>query len=109
MLTDPGDLVVDPFAGSCVTGEVAERLERKWACCDLVEDNLRGGLGRFDEAGRVSPAQRELFTKGAKGKAESYYRVYHPGSLWNGIDGEQLRDDGGKERPASVRKKTKPT
>ena len=26
MLTDPGDLVIDPFAGSCVTGEVAERL-----------------------------------------------------------------------------------
>ena len=26
MLTDPGDFVFDPFAGSCVTGEVAERL-----------------------------------------------------------------------------------
>ena len=26
MATDPGDLVIDPFAGSCVTGEVAERL-----------------------------------------------------------------------------------
>jgi len=29
MRTDPGDLVVDPFAGSCVTGEVCERLERR--------------------------------------------------------------------------------
>lgn len=28
MLTDRGDLVLDPFAGSCVTGEVAERLAR---------------------------------------------------------------------------------
>lgn len=26
MLTDRGDMVLDPFAGSCVTGEVAERL-----------------------------------------------------------------------------------
>ena len=26
MLTDEGDTVIDPFAGSCVTGEVSERL-----------------------------------------------------------------------------------
>ncbi len=28
MVTDPGEVVLDPFAGSCVTGEVAERLGR---------------------------------------------------------------------------------
>jgi len=28
MLTDENDNVVDPFAGSCVTGEVAESLNR---------------------------------------------------------------------------------
>ena len=32
MLTDAGDLVVDPFAGSCATGEVCERLSRRWMC-----------------------------------------------------------------------------
>jgi site-specific DNA-methyltransferase (cytosine-N4-specific) len=106
MLTDPGDLVVDPFAGSCVTGEVAERLERKWACCDLVEEYLKGGLGRFNEAGKESQAQRELFTRGAKENGDNFYRVYHPGSLWNGIDPQHLQDDGGKTRPPSVRKKS---
>jgi site-specific DNA-methyltransferase (cytosine-N4-specific) len=30
MLTDSGDIVVDPFAGSCVTGEVSERLRRRY-------------------------------------------------------------------------------
>jgi len=30
MLTDKNDLVLDPFAGSCVTGEVCERLDRRW-------------------------------------------------------------------------------
>ncbi len=42
MLTDPGDLVVDPFGGSCVTGEVCERLDRGWVCSELVEDDLKG-------------------------------------------------------------------
>ena len=40
MTTDPGDVVLDPFGGSCVTGEVAERLERKWICVEIVEAYL---------------------------------------------------------------------
>jgi site-specific DNA-methyltransferase (cytosine-N4-specific) len=47
MLTDPGELIFDPFAGSCVTGEVAERLKRKWICCDNVQEYLAGALARF--------------------------------------------------------------
>lgn len=48
MLTDEGDLVIDPFAGSCVTGAVAERLNRPWVCCDINEEYLLGALGRFN-------------------------------------------------------------
>ena len=48
MLTNPGDLVVDPFAGSCVTGAVAEALKRKWVCCELEEDYLHGAMARFE-------------------------------------------------------------
>ncbi len=47
MLTDEGDLVVDPFAGSNVTGEVCERLKRKWIATDVVEDYLKGSKFRF--------------------------------------------------------------
>jgi len=47
MLTDPGDLVVDPFGGSCVTGAVSERLCRNWVCCDKNEEYLLGAVGRF--------------------------------------------------------------
>ena len=36
-----------PLPGSCVTGEVAERLKRKWICVELIEDYLKGALGRF--------------------------------------------------------------
>jgi DNA modification methylase len=48
-LTDPGDLVVDPFAGSNVTGEVAERLERRWLAFEIVEEYLKGSRFRFPE------------------------------------------------------------
>jgi len=54
-LTDPGDVVFDPFAGSCVTGEVAGRLGRKWICCELDESYLKGAIGRFTKRG---PKQR---------------------------------------------------
>lgn len=47
MLTDEGDLVLDPFAGSCVTGEVCDRLDRRWICCELDKDYLLGAASRF--------------------------------------------------------------
>ncbi len=49
MLTEEGDLVVDPFAGSNVTGEVCERLKRRWVAVDIVEDYLQGSRFRFDD------------------------------------------------------------
>lgn len=46
-LTEPGDLVVDPFAGSNTTGAAAERLRRKWLSIELNEDYVGGSRGRF--------------------------------------------------------------
>lgn len=89
MLTDPGDFVLDPFAGSCVTGEVAERLRRKWACSELEKDYLNGALGRF-----TRPV--ELRRPTAKDD-DAYYKIPRPSLLWNG-DGEPLVADGGKKR-----------
>lgn len=37
-LTDPGDLVLDPFAGSNTTGFCAEKLNRKWFSIDSNSD-----------------------------------------------------------------------
>ncbi len=93
MLTDPGDFVVDPFAGSCVTGEVCERLRRKWLCVDLEEDYLRGALGRFK--GPRKAKQGVLIEE--KG-APASYRVYQPGANWNGTDDPPLPTDGGRAR-----------
>lgn len=47
-LTDEDDVVLDPFAGSCLTGAVAEGLDRRWLCFDAVEDYLVGAAFRFN-------------------------------------------------------------
>lgn len=47
-LTEPGDLIVDPFAGSNTTGAVAEALGRRWLCVEADEGYARGSQGRFD-------------------------------------------------------------
>jgi site-specific DNA-methyltransferase (cytosine-N4-specific) len=50
-LTDPSDLVVDPFAGSNVTGAVAERLGRRWMAVELAEEYVKGSTFRFEKQG----------------------------------------------------------
>ena len=46
-LTDPEDIVMDPFCGSNVTGFVAEYNKRKWIAIDTVEEYLKGSEFRF--------------------------------------------------------------
>ena len=46
-LTDPDDLVLDPFAGSNTTGEAAEALGRRWVAVEMTEEYIQGSKGRF--------------------------------------------------------------
>jgi DNA modification methylase len=46
-LTEPSDLVLDPFAGSNVTGWAAEDLRRYWLAIELQEDYLSASQYRF--------------------------------------------------------------
>lgn len=48
-LTDPGDTVLDIFAGSNTTGAAAEMLERKWIAFDLERSYLAASAFRFLE------------------------------------------------------------
>ena len=50
MLTEPNDLVFDPFSGSLTTGAVAEKLERRWLGGEAVEEYLKAGTFRFSES-----------------------------------------------------------
>jgi site-specific DNA-methyltransferase (cytosine-N4-specific) len=49
-LTQERQLVVDPFAGSNVTGQVAEQLGRSWISIEINADYVAGSRLRFEEA-----------------------------------------------------------
>ena len=62
LLTDTGDLVVDPFAGSNTTGWVAENLKRRWIASESVEEYLKASIFRFENPEKQSdPRQVTLF------------------------------------------------
>jgi DNA modification methylase len=47
LLTRPGDLILDPFAGSNTTGRVAETLDRRWLAIDVDDSYVRASAVRF--------------------------------------------------------------
>jgi site-specific DNA-methyltransferase (cytosine-N4-specific) len=46
-LTDPGDLILDPFAGSNTTGFVSELAGRRWVAIDQEKDYVEQSRIRF--------------------------------------------------------------
>jgi site-specific DNA-methyltransferase (cytosine-N4-specific) len=91
MLTDPGDLVVDPFAGSCVTGAVAGALRRKWVCCESSEEYLLGALSRIMPKVEPLPKNRGVT-----------YEISAPCSVPVDEDEVTLIADGGQSRPGGI-------
>jgi site-specific DNA-methyltransferase (cytosine-N4-specific) len=65
-LTDKGDLVVDPFAGSNTTGAVAEELRRRWITIEKNREYAEDSLLRFryykapHEEGKAHGVQESL-------------------------------------------------
>ncbi|MDY9924396.1 site-specific DNA-methyltransferase [Methanobacterium sp.] len=48
-LTEPGDIVLDPFAGSNTTGYCAELLGRKWVSMEIMNEYGKQSKIRFDD------------------------------------------------------------
>lgn len=89
MLTDPGDVVLDPFAGSCMTAVAAEKMERKWICCELDEQYVEGALGRM----------KGIEISSEKNGRSKPYEIYPPIlDLIDEVDAP-LPEDGGFRRP----------
>lgn len=82
-LTDPNDIVLDPFAGSNVTGFVCENRHRRWLSFELESSYIEGSMIRFETG--------PLFDR-----SESSNETVHTGSP---------KSDG-KSRPKSIRKRT---
>ena len=53
-LTQPRQLVLDPFAGSNVTGQMAETLGRHWISVEINPDYVAGSMLRFPHAASTS-------------------------------------------------------
>ena len=56
-LTDPRDLVLDPFAGSNTTGFVAELLGRRWVAVDTRKEYVAQSKLRFQDP-RIKPRKK---------------------------------------------------
>lgn len=54
MLTDQGDVVLDIFAGSNTTGQVAEGLNRQWLAFELLREYVAASAFRF-----IAPGESE--------------------------------------------------
>ena len=70
LLTDPGDLVLDIFAGSNTTGAVAEALERRWMAFEINQSYLAASAFRFVEKieeGMVRRLYNKLVADGVSG------------------------------------------
>jgi site-specific DNA-methyltransferase (cytosine-N4-specific) len=55
-LTEPGDVVLDPFAGSNTTGAVAEALGRRWLAVERDPEYARASRARFADLAVKSAA-----------------------------------------------------
>ncbi|MGF6440297.1 DNA methyltransferase [Paraburkholderia youngii] len=62
-LTRKNDVVWDGFCGSTKTGDVAERLGRRWICNDMTLDYLMGGTSFFPNAQMHEP---DLLARGGQ-------------------------------------------
>jgi DNA modification methylase len=60
MLTEPGDIVLDIFAGSNTTGRASERLNRRWLSFDSSLDYLKASVFRFIEGFPVNEVEKIL-------------------------------------------------
>ncbi|WP_048671166.1 site-specific DNA-methyltransferase [Xylanimonas cellulosilytica] len=71
--TEPGDLVLDVFAGSGTTAAVAQKMGRRWVCCELLEDTFTTfTLPRLEKVIRDDDPNGVTFMKDRALKADAY-------------------------------------
>ena len=65
--TDPGEIVLDVFAGSGTTAAVAHKMGRRWVACELIDDTVeRFTLPRLTKVVRGEDPGGITLTKGER-------------------------------------------
>ncbi|HLJ10481.1 MAG TPA: site-specific DNA-methyltransferase, partial [Planctomycetaceae bacterium] len=73
-LTDEGDLVVDPFAGSNVTGAVCDASERRWLGIELNSTYAHSSIVRFNSGALFDGVRTDKAKKKIKQKSDGRVR-----------------------------------
>jgi site-specific DNA-methyltransferase (cytosine-N4-specific) len=81
LLTDPGDLVVDIFAGSNTTGAVAETERRRWAAFDLSLEYMAGSAFRFVDSDTSPAAMKDAYDAMLRGETLDLKQFIRQGVL----------------------------
>jgi site-specific DNA-methyltransferase (cytosine-N4-specific) len=63
MLTEPGDIVLDIFAGSNTTGQVAEREHRRWLAFELSREYVATSAFRFLDRRITQDEMQQIFNR----------------------------------------------
>lgn len=88
--SNPGDLVLDCFAGSGTTGAVAEKLGRRWIMADC------GKLSIYTMQKRMMNLKKEIGNKGADLKPKSFVLynagLYYDGKLLENMQRDEYKD-----------------
>lgn len=74
-LTEPGDLVVDIFAGSNTTGFAAETLKRKWIAFDNVTEYIAMSGFRFIPKDFSKKTLLSIFNRIQKGESLDFDNI----------------------------------
>ena len=80
-LTEPGDLVVDIFAGSNTSGQVAEAEGRRWLAFDERLEYLAASAFRFLPESKEASDIREVYERIANGKRVDIRDYVHQRNL----------------------------
>jgi site-specific DNA-methyltransferase (cytosine-N4-specific) len=76
MLTDPGDTVVDIFAGSNTSGLAAELLGRRWKAFELSREYLAASAFRFLDSAVRDDELKSIYTSISRGETVDLHNQY---------------------------------
>ncbi len=88
-LTDPGDIVLDIFAGSNTTGAVAEAEGRKWLAFEQRRDYLAASTFRFVQPNTDPKELRELYDKIILSENAEITQYMHQPSLFTLMESDE--------------------
>ncbi len=81
MLTEPDDLVLDIFAGSNTTGQVAQATRRRWIAFELSRQYVGASAFRFLAKQNTHAEMREIFDRIGAGETVDMNEYVIQGNL----------------------------